>query len=95
MRHVVRLLNASGISQRDWSLRQIMCIRRPVDGPEQNRAESMDVVLIDFAFATQPTGQWALLDEVNDVGELFMVLAGLGLDLMKEIKWLEREDYES
>lgn len=96
MRHAVRLLNAALISQRDWSISQIMCIRRPaVADAEQNRAESMDIVLIDFAFATQPTGQRAQLDKVNDVGQLFLILSALGLDLMTEVKWLERAYYES
>ncbi|KZW02415.1 hypothetical protein EXIGLDRAFT_456939 [Exidia glandulosa HHB12029] len=94
MRHLVRLLNALSISQRDWNLNQVICVPRS-KVTVGNRVDNMDLVLIDFAFATQPSGQRLLREEVNDVGDLFMVLEGLGgPELFLELGWFDRETYE-
>ncbi|KZW02651.1 hypothetical protein EXIGLDRAFT_829174 [Exidia glandulosa HHB12029] len=99
LRHIVRLLNAFSITQRDWHTDQIMGIPRGpgheggTAGPA-NRGESTDLVIFDFAFAMQPSGNRDLLDTVNDVGELYLQFSVLGTNLMEEIRWLDRAEYE-
>lgn len=73
---------------------QILCIPRP--GSTPGRADSLEFVLIDFAFAPQHLGRYAKLDERDDVHRLWFVLTACGLtnDMAEEIGWFDRDECE-
>lgn len=92
LRRCVQVLNASHVSQKDWHANQVLCVDRD-DAFGLDRADSKDLVLIDFAATDQP---WAPCHSLPVKGDLDSFAARLGLDkdMLKAAGWLEREYYE-
>ncbi|KZW02403.1 hypothetical protein EXIGLDRAFT_734531 [Exidia glandulosa HHB12029] len=101
IRHIVKVMTHAGVYQNDWHLNQILCIEGAEhrlgqdDNPLRGRAAALDIVLIDFTFATQVWGcePGALLPENEDIRFSGFMFLNRGMKAeLKAAGWEERDE---